>query len=205
MVTTNVLRLHEQDVTRVVDVVCDAFADYPVMRFVLGREREDYPDRLRRFVHFIVMARIHRDEFIFGIEDDGALQGAALVSLPSRTVTSPPLDALRDALWAELGADARARYDSYAATSGRFMPPEYHYHLNVLAVRHAAHGKGYSRPLLEHVHALSAGDSRSSGVSLTTETAKNVPLYEHFGYRIVGQAEFSPGVTCWGFFRDQAP
>jgi GNAT superfamily N-acetyltransferase len=203
MTTHGVLRLYESDVTRVVDVICDAFADYPVMRFMLGREG-DYQDRLRRLVRFFVMARIHRDEFILGIEDDGTLQGAALVSLPSRTIPSPPLDLLRDELWTELGADARARYDSYAATSGQFMPPEYHYHLNVLAVRHAAHGKGYSRPLLEHVHALSAGDPHSSGVSLTTETAKNVPLYEHFGYRIVGQAEFAPGMMCWGFFRSQS-
>jgi ribosomal protein S18 acetylase RimI-like enzyme len=197
-------RLGEADASEVVAVVCDAFADYPVMRFVLGDDREQYPARLRRFAHFIVMARVYRQEFIVGIAEGDALQGAALVSIPARAVTSAPLDALREELWRELGADARARYDAYGAAFARFVPPDHHLHLNVLAVRHAAHGKGYARKLLEHVHALSREDPASNGVSLTTENEANVSLYEHFGYRVVGQVEISPGLMCWGFFRPDA-
>jgi GNAT superfamily N-acetyltransferase len=200
-----VQQLGEDSAADVVDVVHDAFFDYPVMRFVIGPDSARYSEHLRRFVNFIVMARIHRDEVMFGVADEGALQGVALVSVPSRVVVSPSLDAVRDELWAELGADARARYEAYNAIASPFMPRENHYHLNVLAVRHAAHGKGYARPLLERVHALSADDPGSSGVSLTTELEKNVSLYEYFGYRVVGRAEFAPGLTCWGFFRPDEP
>lgn len=171
------------------------------MRFVLGADNEKYADHLRRFVHFIVMARLYRDEVICGIMDRGTLQGAALVSVPSRAVTSISLDALREDLWDALGAEARARYETYGTAFARFVPPEHHLHLNVIGVRHAAHGRGYARALLDHVHQLSAADPESSGVSLTTEVEKNVSLYEHFGYRMIGREELTPGLTCWGFFR----
>jgi GNAT superfamily N-acetyltransferase len=199
-----VVRLGESDVADVVDVVSDAFADYPVMRYVLGHE-DHYRGHLRRFVHFMVMARVYRNELIAGIAEDGLLQGVALVSVPAHTVTSAPLDALREALWHELGAAARARYEAYGAAFARFVPAEYHYHLNVLGVRHAAHGKGYARKLLDYVHALSRDDPQSSGVSLTTENPANVPLYEHVGYRVIGEVEITPGLVCWGFFRADSP
>ena len=198
-----VIPLGERDASGVIDVICDAFRDYPVMRFVL-ESGERYPQDLRRFVRLIVMARVYRGEFIHGLAEGGVLQGAALVSLPARSVHSEPLEALRSELWDELGAAARARYELYSAASTPMVPPEHHYHLNVLAVRHAAHGRGYARKLLDHVHALSQSDPGSSGVSLSTETEANVPLYEHFGYRVVGRVEVAPGLTCWGFFRPDA-
>ena len=39
------------------------------------------------------------------------------------------------------------------------------------------------------------------GVTLTTEDPSNVPLYEHFGYQVVGHARVAPGLESWGFFR----
>ena len=199
--TQIVRELGLNDVHDVVDVVCDSFAPYPVMQFVLDGTRTDYAQRLRRFCHFIVMSRIHRHEFIFGAGQDGTLDGVALLSVPSRTLTSASLDELRAQLWSNLGADAQARYAAYNAVIAPFIPSEYHYHLNVLAVRHAAQGRGHARTLLEFVHAFSRRDPVSSGVSLTTEKEINVALYDHFGYQQVGQADVAPGLTAWGFFR----
>jgi len=171
------------------------------MQFVLDGDRADYAERLRRFCHFIVMSRLHRQEFMFGAGPDGMLDGVALVSVPSRTLKLAPLDELRNQLWSDLGADAQARYAAYNSAVAPFMPPEYHYHLNVLAVRHAAQGRGHARTLLEYVHAFSRHDPASSGVSLTTEKESNIALYEHFGYQQVGRAVVAPGLTAWGFFR----
>lgn len=199
---TQVVReLSLDDADDVVEVVSDSFAPYPVMQFVLGGDRAGYAERLRRFCHFIVMSRIHRQEFIFGAGQAGMLDGVALVSVPSRALKLAPLDELRNQLWSDLGADAQARYETYNSAVAPFMPPEYHYHMNVLAVRHAAQGRGHARTLLEYVHAFSRHDPASSGVSLTTEKEINVALYEHFGYRQVGRAVVAPGLTAWGFFR----
>ena len=37
-----VFRLVRDDVAEVVDVLCEAFLDYPVMHFVLGADTADY-------------------------------------------------------------------------------------------------------------------------------------------------------------------
>jgi GNAT superfamily N-acetyltransferase len=66
-------------------------------------------------------------------------------------------------------------------------------------------GQGYGRRLLEAVQARSAADPSSTGVSLTTELAGNVPLYQHFGYIILGQGDLAPGVPSWSFFRTDEP
>jgi hypothetical protein len=39
------------------------------------------------------------------------------------------------------------------------------------------------------------------GVTLTTEVKRNVSLYEHFDYEIVGQARVESSFTTWGFYR----
>jgi hypothetical protein len=53
------------------------------------------------------------------------------------------------------------------------------------------------------VHRLAGDDPTSSGVSLTTERAENVPLYEHFGYRVVGHTRVSAELETWGLFRQR--
>jgi GNAT superfamily N-acetyltransferase len=197
----SVLRLGETDVSEVVDVLCEAFADYPVMRFVLGPRRGRYSEHLRRLMHFFVMARVYRREFLLGVADRGTLQGAALVSRPSGSVSPPELGALREELWSELGSEARARYEAFGAALAGVSVPVPHIHLNLIGVRRAAHGKGHGRKLLEHVHALSRDDPASSGVTLNTEDEANVPLYERFDYKLVGHVEVTPGLTSWVFFR----
>ena len=199
--TARVLQLNVNNAPDAVDVLCDAFAKYPVMHFVLDAGSEGYATRLREFVNFAVMARVYRGEFVFGIADDAGLQGVATVSRPHVSGTPPELMALRENLWNAAGAPSRARYEAYNKATTPFMPLEPHLHINMLGVRHAAHGMGYARKLLDHVHMFSRDDPDSSGVSLETETETNVPFYQHFGYRLVGQVEVAPGLTSWGFFR----
>ena len=57
------------------------------------------------------------------------------------------------------------------------------------------------RKLIDYVHLMSRKDTSSQGVTLTTEDPANVPLYEHFGYTVVGRTRVSPTLGAWGFFR----
>ena len=203
MTNESLLRLGRNDVDEIVDLLSEAFTDYPVVRFVLDPNQVQYSTQLRRFIHFFVMARVHRHEFLLGVAAAGTLQGAALVSRPWAFESSAELDALREELWKELGPSARARYEAFGAAS-TFHVPEPHLHLNLIGVRGTARGKGYGRKLLESVHAMSRDDPDSSGVSLNTETETNVLLYRSFGYKVIGQAEVAPGLTSWGMFRPDA-
>ncbi len=185
----------------VIDVLCDAFADYPVMRYVVGGQ-PDYAERLRTLVGLFVILRVARNDLLLGLaDDDGQLVAAAVVNLPGVRAIAPWFEEQRTAAWAALGRDAEARYQAYGAATRPFDPPLPHHHLGLIGVRRSRHGTGLGRTLLDRVHDLSSADPGSAGVSLTTELARNVSLYEHFGYRVTGHARVAPELETWGFFR----
>jgi ribosomal protein S18 acetylase RimI-like enzyme len=111
------------------------------------------------------------------------------------------LSDLREQVWADLGSSARARYETFGAASAQFQVDVPHIHLSMIGVRRRARGVGLGRSLIEHVHRLSRNDIESEGVTLNTEKAVNVSLYEHFGYKLVSHATVAPGLETWSFFR----
>ena len=48
---------------------------------------------------------------------------------------------------------------------------------------------------------MADADDSSAGVSLSTESQQNLPLYAHFGYQQLGHAVVGPGLETWAFFR----
>ena len=195
-------------VVEIVSVVSDAFRDYPVMRYVLGADAPGhgapYEVRLHRLVQLFVSARAYRDEPLMGVRDaQGALIAAAVMSYAPTADPPPTFIALRESIWAELGADARTRAEAYAEASSFFGELGSHHHLNIIGVRRTHQGLGLGRELLGAVQKLAAADPQSTGVSLTTELPANVKLYEHFGYRVVGHKRVGPGLETWGMFRDR--
>jgi hypothetical protein len=48
---------------------------------------------------------------------------------------------------------------------------------------------------------MSAADPASAGVTLNTEDPRNVALYQHLGYEIIGHAAVAAELETWGFFR----
>lgn len=199
--TTELLQLGPDAAPRVIDVLCEAFRDYPVMRFVLGDDRADYDERLRTLVHVFVMARALRREPFFVIAGEGGrLLGATTVSFPAGE-DPPAIAELREQAWTVLGDDARARYGQCVAAWRTLDVDRPQVHVNMIGVRRECRGRGLSRTMLERVHALSRETPDSEGVTLTTEHAANVALYRHLGYEIVGQATIAPGIETWSFFR----
>lgn len=194
--------LDAQALDEVVDVLCESFADYPVMRWTLG----DAPGRAARLpvlVRLFASGRALRGEPMLGVRDgDGRLLGVALVTPPASVPPPDAFLALREATWAALGGDARSRYDTLVAAWGRTAVDGQHHHLNMLGVRDASRGRGLARPLLEAVLALAEGDPRSGGVDLTTELAGNLPLYARFGFRVTASEVVGEGfLTTWTMFR----
>jgi ribosomal protein S18 acetylase RimI-like enzyme len=183
----------------VVRVVCEAFVDYPVMRYILG-DRADYDARLRTLIGLFHGARVLQDDPILGISESDELVGAAVCTLPGG-VPPPEVDLLRERTWAALGSDARARYDDCVRAWESTGVDEPNIHVNMLAVVPDQQGRGLARALLEMVHAMSRERADSRGVTLSTESERNVALYRHMGYRVVGQATIAPGLETWDFFR----
>jgi len=194
-------RLSAAQVQHVVAVLCDAFHDYPVMRYVLAPAEGDYDRHLRTLVNFFVMARACREEPLLGIFDGEELIAAATLTLPGKRQLPAEFTRLREAVWRELGEAARLRYEAFGEATQAFDIGRPHYHLNMIGVRGSHHGKGLARQLLDAVHAMSQSDPASQGVTLTTEEPSNVALYQHFGYEIVGHARIDAHLETWAFFR----
>ena len=198
---SSVLTLDTIAADEVAAVLADAFRDYPVMRFVLGRDG-DYDARLARLIDLFVRARFARQGPVRGVRDDaGALIGLATITVPGEPELPAAFVDWRDLLWSELGLEARGRYDAFVTAARAFEPVEPHHHLNMLGVRRAYQGRGHSRALLEAVHELAGEDPASTGVLLTTEHEPNVRLYEYFGYRTIGHARVSDELETWVMFR----
>ena len=197
--------LGPENVGEILDVFCDAFSDYPVMRYVLGPGGHS-PPRLRQLVGYFVQRRVRLGGPMFGARAaDGTLAGVATMTVPIESVAPPDLLAERDRVFAALGQDCRARHEDYAEAAKFFGSVGPHHHLNMLGVRRSRHGQGVGRLLLNAVSALADADPHSSGVSLTTETPENVKLYEHCGYHVVGDAHVANSFQTWGLFQPRRP
>ena len=182
------------------DALSEAFADYPVMRFVVGADG-DYGERLRDLVGFFVGRRLRQGGPGLGVLENGQIAAAAVFTRPIEPEMPAEVAAMREALWQRLGTDARRRYEAYVAVVGTFDAGRpRHHHLNMIGVRPSHQGRGLARPILEAIEQLSADDAGSAGVSLTTERAGNVQLYERFGYQVTGHGRVSPDLESWGMF-----
>ncbi|HEY0810294.1 MAG TPA: GNAT family N-acetyltransferase [Longimicrobiales bacterium] len=194
-------RVANEQAGEVVSVFCDAFYYYPVFRYVLGADNPDYDIQLQKMIGLFVMARVLRNEPIFGIARGARLVGAATTSIPDDQPPTAEFNALRDAVWSQLGDAARARYERCVAAwqpLGMHVPQ---HHVNMIGVRYAFQKFGLAGRLMASVHEMSRASGFSHGVSLTTEDPQNVSFYEHLGYRIVGEGRITPEIPTWGFFR----
>lgn len=187
----------------VVAALCDAFRDYPVMRFILKDAGEHYDELLPQLIGYFTDSRFSRNWPVLGVECEGTLVAAANVSPPQSVPAPPALEERYAALCRSIGDAAVERFGRFAEACGRLEPKEPHYSLGMVGVRSEHHGRGYGRSLLDAVHALSDSDSTSRGVALSTETPENLSLYQHFGYEILGEERIDE-LTTWALYRRSA-
>ena len=96
-------RLPASEIAEVVDVLTDAFTDYPVMRFVLGADGTG-DGRLARLIKLFVFRRVSLGGPMFGVRDTaGYLAATAVMTLPAEPEPPPEVIALRDRTFEILG------------------------------------------------------------------------------------------------------
>ena len=105
--------LTSEDVVEIVDVLVESFADYPVMRYVLGPRGSATDARLRRMIGFFVFRRASQGGPLLGVRLDGELVAAAIMTLPREGEIPDDVAQRREAMWADVGAGARARHEHY--------------------------------------------------------------------------------------------
>jgi GNAT superfamily N-acetyltransferase len=195
-------RLGPGQADEVVAVLCDAFRDYPVMRFVAGPQ-EPYEERLHCLVGIFVAGRIHRDHPVLGLRG-AAGDLLAVITMTPRGEHPPPeaLKAFAEQSWARLGAETKRRYDAMVQAWSSMPDPGECWHVNMLGVRHGHRGHGHAARLLEAATALAAEDPGCRGLVLTTEDPINLDFYRAKGFQLAGEARVPGGPETWMLVRD---
>lgn len=190
--------LGRRDADAVLDVLCESFATYPVMRHTLGEPRPE-PRRLRTLIHLFASGRWLREHPVLGARDAaGRLLGVATLTPPGELAPPPPeLEALAASTWAALGADARRRYDDMRRVWSTTSTQGAWWHLNMLGVRPSHTGRGIGERLLRAVCELAAADAGAQGVDLTTEDAAHLDFYRRRGFTVFAHADVAEGLHTW--------
>lgn len=190
-------------VDEVVATLHEAFYDYPVMRFTLGRDVADFDTMHERLIRLFVMGRVFCKESLLGIGESNQLDAAAAVNLPETTGIPDALREYRQEVWATFKPEAKSRYDAFVSACAQFDVDLPHHHLGMIGVRNAHKGSGLGRILVEHVIEMAEQHPKSHGVSLSTENPSNVPFYKYMGFDLTGHAQVAPGFETWNFFRQK--
>ena len=127
------------------DVLCAAFDDYPVMRYVVGPPDAGYADRVRELIGFFVEARLARNVPLLGLLDGAALAAVAVLSSPHDTPMPPALVERHARLQRCLGAAAMARFDAYDEACEATDPGHVAHYLGMIATHPRRRGSGGGR------------------------------------------------------------
>jgi ribosomal protein S18 acetylase RimI-like enzyme len=172
-----------------VEVLCEAFCDYPVFRYVLKDAGKGYSHGLRTLIGHFTDTRLDRGCPVLGIRSRGRLIAAANVNPP---VPGPPLEDAEER-WARIGevtgAAALERFSAFAQACEELAPEGRFTHLGMIGVRADCQGEGHGGRILRHLAEESRKDPDSGGVLLTTETRGNVGYYESHGYAVLGSRQ----------------
>lgn len=196
-------RMPPEERDTVVDVLSAAFADYPVMHFVLGGDPREMPEGLRALVGFFTDVRYGMGWPVLGLEVDGQVVAATLANEPD---AGSFLDRFEEGLARvreALGPEAFARLEAFEhASEGNEPDHDRYWFVGMVGVRPEHQRKGYGRALLERIQAMAAADG--CGVALSTEDARNLPYYRALGYDLIGEAAVGE-LHTWGFWRAAGP
>lgn len=193
----NVLSLTREDQPELASMLCAAFYDYPVMRFVL-QSTPEYDRHLAALMEFYSSIRFVQNYPVAGIKTGGHLVAAALINEPTKEPRPLPQQELLR-LKSVIGQDAFARLIQYETESSMPEPAAPHHLLGIIGVHPDHRGKGYAAALLHATKEMALQHPDSTGVFLNTEHAENVAFYQHFGYTLIAELDIAT-LHSWCFF-----
>lgn len=194
----NIDKLTQADRAGLVTCLSIAFYDYPVMRFILRDSGKHYDEHLAALIGFFCDIRLICKAPVLGIRSDSQIVAAALINEPSRgPLPLPPAELER--LRSVLGEQAYDRLVRFETKSSEPEPAAPHHYLGMIGVHPARRGERLAGALLQSVKEMAIADPESIGVCLTTENSANLPFYEHFGYRVIGEVDIED-LHSWCLF-----
>ncbi len=191
----SVRALESEERDRAVAVQVLAFSTDPVMRWFYPESRA-YLDAFPSFARaFGGRAFEHGTAFV---ADEFA--GAAFW-LPLGVESDS--EAIAKAMFGSLGAERLESMAPMMEDMERFHTKEPHWYLPVIGVDPAHQGKGIGSALLQHTLALVDADGVAA--YLESSSPKNVPLYQRFGFEVIGEIQHADSPTFYPMLRPAKP
>jgi ribosomal protein S18 acetylase RimI-like enzyme len=154
-----------------------AFANDPAARWL-------YPEARQYLRHFPDFAWAFAGRaFEHGAADNLEGHSAAALWLPPDV--QPDETAIGDVLHESVDEFRRLEVFSLLERMGAFHPSEPHWYLPMIGVDPTEQGRGYGSALLRR--GLARCDAERLPAYLESTNPRNVPLYERFGFKVVGQ------------------
>ena len=202
MSTIEITSLNAKYREKIIEIITDGFANYPMMQYFFG---DSHKQSVRYLSKFICDEEPEDDKLqLIGAFVEGNLQGIAYISLPQNEDNNHDIETTPTPLeqrFVELiGEKAFTRVEKYINLKKANQISSPHFYINTFAVNPQNQGKGIGSAILSHIHQMSEQHSDSQGVALDTQTQQNVDYYQRFGYSISNTVELE-NVNNWFMFR----
>lgn len=193
------VRIGEGQSERVAELLARAFQDDPLMVAALpdaARRARSLP----RLIGLNVRYAVRYGE----VYATPGMEGAAVWLPPGRTSTSVGRMLRVGALTAPLTVNwaALRRLAALEVQTNRLhrhCAPMPHWYLSQIGVEPVLWGHGFAGKLLAPM--LARMDAEGLPCYLETATARNVALYQHFGFTAVAERELGGGLRVWAMLR----
>ncbi len=195
MSMTNRPRTTTADDTPLVSrLLARAFEDDPMIRWFFpdGATRAAGVERYFATLHTRQYAR-------HGVCEHTEAAAAFWVPPESRDKAVPDAETVRDLL--DILGDRAPAFRDAVEAAGEHTPREPHWYLAVIGADPAAQGRGHGAALLRS--GLARADAAGVPAYLESSKPENLPFYEHFGFRVRGEARLpGGGPTLWAMWRE---
>lgn len=174
--STSVFAASKADEAKAIATVALAFATDPMMRWSFpdpAKYMAVVPDFLRAF---------GGNAITHGTADVAGEYGAVALWLPPGV--EPDGEAMGKIIEAHMPPEKMEDGGGLVEQMNKFHPHEPHWYLPLIGTDPAHQGKGYGSALLEH--AMRRCDHDRLPAYLESSNPGNVPLYERFGFKVMG-------------------
>ena len=201
------LRLSKADVKPAAEVLARAFWNYPVSIYTTPDETM----RQKSLPHFFQMSLYYCIKYGEIYATSPEMEGIA-AWLPSDNFTMTAWKLLRSvplSVVFNLARNSRRQMKSMSASMAlgsyidgahKRLAPVRHWFLQTVGVDPGSQGKGYASRLLRPM--LARIDAEGLPCYLETLDAQDVPIYEHFGFRVIEESGVpNTDLTNWAMLR----
>ncbi|MGW6917364.1 GNAT family N-acetyltransferase [Kitasatospora sp. NPDC054939] len=195
MSTTNIpTAATADDAPAISRILTRAFDDDPMVRWFLPRDTAP-EDGVSRYFTTIFTRQYGR----YGVCERTGLAAAFWVPPEAQAKAVPDAETLREL--EEITGDRAPLLREAVAAAAEHGPQEPHWYLAVIGSDPDGRGRGHGSALLRS--GLARADAAGLPVYLESSKQANLPVYEHFGFSVLGEVRLpGGGPTLWAMRRE---